>query len=69
MTDEILLRRKIKEKGLKINFIANELGLSTYGLMLKIQNKSEFKTSEVNGLCEILGIDSLEEKETIFFKK
>lgn len=39
MTDEILLRRKIKEKGLKINFIANELGLSTYGLMLKIQNK------------------------------
>lgn len=33
------------------------------------EKESEFKTSEVNGLCEILGIDSLEEKETIFLKK
>lgn len=69
MTDEILLRKKIKEKGFKINFIANELGLSSYGFLLKIQNKSEFKTSEVNRLCEILEINSLEEKEDIFFKK
>lgn len=69
MTDEILLRKKIQEKGFKINFIANELGLSSYGFLLKIQNKSEFKTSEVNRLCEILEINSLEEKEDIFFKK
>ena len=34
---------------------------------LKMQNKQEFKTSEVAALCELLEIESLEEKERIFF--
>ena len=67
MTDSAALREKIKEKGLKYTYLAEKLGLSQYGLALKIDNKNEFRISEVAMLCEILGITSLKEKERIFF--
>lgn len=67
MTDTKALLEKIEESGLKKTYIAQKLGLSYYGLHLKINNKTEFKTGEVNALCEMLKIDKLEEKERIFF--
>lgn len=69
MTNTELLEKKIEESGYKRSYIAKAIGLSTYGLALKIKNVHEFKTSEVNALCEILDIDSLEEKEDVFFAK
>lgn len=69
MTDSKVLRDFIKSRGFKLKYIAGRLGLSSYGLSLKIDNKQEFKTSEVSALCEILGIKSLELKEKIFFKQ
>ncbi|WP_418203173.1 hypothetical protein [Anaerotignum faecicola] len=67
MTNSKLLREIIDEKGYKLKYIAEKLGLSPYGLQLKIDNKQEFKTSEVAVLCDILEITSLEKKEEIFF--
>lgn len=67
MTDTIKLKELISQKGLKMKFIAETLGLSAYGLQLKIENRQEFKTSEVTALCEVLDIKSLREKEAIFF--
>ena len=67
MTNSKLLREIIDEKGYKLKYIAEKLGLSPYGLQLKIDNKQEFKTSEVLALCELLQIESLKEKEEIFF--
>ncbi len=49
--------------------VANYLGLSSYGFLLKLKKKQEFKTSEVSALCELLGIKSLKEKEDIFFAR
>lgn len=69
MTDSIALRKKIDSRGLKLKFVAEYLGLSPYGLQLKIENKQEFKTSEVAALCELLDIRTLGEKERIFFAK
>lgn len=69
MTDSVLLRKKIESKGLKLKYVAEYLGLSPYGFQLKIENKQEFKTSEVAALCELLEIRTLEEKERIFFAK
>ena len=69
MTDSIALRKKIESRGLKLKFVAEYLGLSPYGLQLKIENKQEFKTSEVAALCELLDIRTLGEKERIFFAK
>jgi len=69
VTNSQLLREKIEKSGFKLKYVAENLGLSTYGLQLKIENKQEFKTSEVSALCLLLNIKSLEEKEEIFFAK
>ncbi len=69
MTNSEALRELINAKGFKLKFVAEYLGLSPYGFNLKMQNKQEFKTSEVAALCELLEIESLEEKERIFFAK
>lgn len=58
MTNTELLRNIIKESGLKYKFIANKLELSAYGLQKKIDNATEFRTSEISALCKILNIDS-----------
>lgn len=67
MTNSKLLRELIDEKGFKLKYVAEKLGLSPYGLQLKIDNKQEFKTSEIAVLCDILEITSLKKKEEIFF--
>ena len=69
MTDTEKLRNIIKEKGLKLKYVANYLGLSEYGFALKIGNKKEFKAGEITMLCELLGITKLSDKEAIFFYK
>lgn len=67
MTNKDLLAKKIEESGLKKKVIANALDLSPYGLAKKINNETEFKTSEVKKLCQILNISDLVEKDNIFF--
>lgn len=67
MTDTIRLKEIIKNRGLKMKYVAEYLGLSPYGFQLKVENKQEFKTSEVAALCDLLAIEDLDEKERIFF--
>lgn len=67
MTNTTLFRQRVKESGLKYSFLAENLGITTYALQLKIDNKNEFKASEVKVLCDLLHISKLTEKEDIFF--
>lgn len=68
MTNTELLEQKIDASGYKKSYIAKAIGLkSTFGLSKKIRNETEFKATEINALCELLNIDTLEEKELIFF--
>ena len=67
MTNTELLIERIADSGLKRVFIAKKMGLSAYGLAKKINNENEFKVSEIQTLCDILGIQTLEEMESIFF--
>lgn len=67
MTNTKLLNECIEKSGYKKSYIAKVLGLSAYGLAKKIQNETEFKASEINALCGLLGIVKPEEKEAIFF--
>lgn len=69
MTDSEALRKLIDSRGLKMKYVADYLGLSAYGLQLKVDNRQEFKTSEVAALCELIEINSLMIKEKIFFAK
>lgn len=67
MTNTKELKRKIRESGLKIGFIAEKLDVSYHWLNKKINNEIPFKAYEIQILCEVLSISDLEEKEAIFF--
>lgn len=69
MVNTEALRKKIADRGIKYKNIAAMLGISPYTLQLKVDGKNEFVTSEVSGLCDILEITDLAEKEEIFFAK
>lgn len=68
MTNTTLLEEYIKKSGYKKGFIAKQLGLTSYGFTLKVNNKSEFKANEMTILCKILKINA-KDKEAIFFAK
>lgn len=67
MTNTKLLNEKIKASGLKKSYIAKAIGRTQSTLSRKIAGKHDFKVSEINVLCEILPIETPEEKEAIFF--
>ena len=67
MVNTILLRQIIKNSGLKYQYIAENLGITRYALANKLENKSEFKACEILKLTKLLHIESLEQKENIFF--
>lgn len=67
MTNTEKLKKIIESKGYKLKYVAEYLGLSAYGFNKKLNNQNEFKTSEISALCNLLEIDSLTEKEEIFF--
>lgn len=67
MTDTAKLQERIKKSGLKQAFIAEQLGLTSYGFARKKNNLSEFLPSEINILCDLLKINSIEERFEIFF--
>ena len=69
MTDSDALKALIKSRGLKLKYVADYLGLTSYVFALQLNNKQEVKTSEVAALCELLEIKSLKEKESLFFKQ
>lgn len=66
MTNGKMLKEKINDAGMKIGFIAQELGITVYGFYNKINNKTEFKASEISKIKHILNL-SQEEVEAIFF--
>ena len=66
MTNTSLLMQYIDKSGYKMSFIAKQLGLTAYGFSLKVNNKSEFKASEMTILSKLLKI-SARDKDAIFF--
>lgn len=64
--DTVLLERKIEDSGLRKSKIAEMLGITRQGLYKKISGDSEFKSSEIKMLSEILNLDA-SERDTIFF--
>ncbi len=54
------LRDIIKNKGFKLYWIADQLGLSQYGLQLKLDGKNQFTQNEIKILKEILGLSDKE---------
>ena len=66
MTNTPLLEKLVDESGYKRSYLAKCLGITSYTLAMKINNKSEFKPSEIDILCELLNID-VDKRMAIFF--
>lgn len=66
MTNVNMLRERINASGLKLSYIAEQLGIKYNTLMSKLSNQREFKITEILTLCKILEIDN-EAREEIFF--
>ncbi len=67
MTNTELLEAKIAESGKKKGYLAQKVGLSPQGFRNCVKNEAEFKASQIQVLCEELGITTAKEKEAIFF--
>ncbi len=67
MTDTKKLKDKIKKSGKKKGYLAAVLGVSRTTFYNLINNKAEFKASQIDILCEELGITTLTERKEIFF--
>lgn len=66
MTNTKILEKAIKDSGLKKGHIAERLGVSRAGLINLINNRSEFKASQIQVLCDLLGLTE-EQRNAIFF--
>lgn len=66
MINSQLLRDTIDKSGLKLGFIADEMGLTRQSLTSKIDGSYQFKIGEVAKLARILGL-SRKDRELIFF--
>ena len=66
MTNTKLLKQKINDSGYKLSFLAKKIGITTYTLLKKIKNETEFKATEIKILGELLKINQ-EETMKIFF--
>ena len=66
MTNTELLRRKIKESGYKVGFLAEKMGITYHSLLSKINNKSSFRAWEITTLAKLLQLPR-EEWFAVFF--
>ena len=67
MTDTEQLKKAIEDSGVKISWILEKMGIKSYTTLRdKIENRQEFKASEIAKLCEILHLDA-NQMNKIFF--
>lgn len=68
MIDSKAMRKWISDRGFKLKSVALTLGITPYALQRKIDNKSEFKASEIAIFVNELGMES-GIRDKIFFGK
>lgn len=64
--DLAYLNDKIRDIGISKTVIAEKMGISRQTLHIKLEGQRDFKSTEVNMLCDVLRLTD-EEKEHIFF--
>ena len=67
MTNTLKLRALLVENNLTNEDIAKKLGISKQSFSMKINNKREFKASEINKLSALLNLSNSCDVITIFF--
>lgn len=67
MTDSNLLRAKALEKGYSIHSLSEKTGIVYQTLLAKVNNKVEFKASEINIISKTLDLTN-DLRDLIFFR-
>lgn len=67
MTNVKMLEEKIKASGLKKAYIADKMGVSASTFSALMNNRAEFKASQIRVICNILDIQDNAEIRAIFF--
>ena len=67
MTNIDLLEDKIYESGLKKGYIAARIGVSSSTFSALLNNRTEFKASQIRDICNVLDIKDDAEIRAIFF--
>ena len=67
MTDTMLLLSCMKCKRITLGYAAEVLGISSSTLRYKINNDRDFKVSEVDKLCHLLGLNR-DQRDLYFFR-
>ena len=68
MTDTERLNKKIKDSGIKKNWISEKCGMSYNSFLNKLNNKTDFTAPEISTLKDVLGL-SPQEVNDIFFSQ
>lgn len=69
MLDSTELRKEINRSGYKLKYIAERLDLSYFGLKRKIDNKTEFRPSEILAMQDLLGLTDKKRDEIFLIKE
>lgn len=66
MTNTALLKEKLRKSGLRLRYVAEQMGITYQALHNKIENKTEFRQDEIRKLQNILVLTH-EDMLLIFF--
>lgn len=69
MTNTEMLRNIISKSGFKLEYLAEKCGITRQSLSNKITNRNLFTAKEIEILCRELKVNTLTDKERIFFAK
>ena len=67
MTNTELLDELIVESGKKVSYLAEKCGLSRQGFDNCRKNKAYFNSKHIKILCFELNVESLQQREAVFF--
>lgn len=66
MTNTAMLREAIRKHGLKIGWIAEQMGLAPWSFTRKMNNITEFTSREISLCSQLIGLSG-SERDEIFF--
>lgn len=66
MTNGKLLKEIARAKQITLQELADALGLTRQGLSKKIENRSEFRVSEVSKISDLLELSEQQRREIFF---
>lgn len=69
MVNTALLEEAIRTSGKRKQYLADRIGCTVQSFRMRVTNRYDFKSSDIDILCQELGITRLTDKERIFFAK